>query len=69
MRPAADIDEVGWPDPAAVLARMLSTRNWFASCRRNPTSHAPRPTSRVGIAGFSVVCKADGVVLGFMRSL
>src|SRR5918999_5821405 len=27
MRSAADIDEVGWPDPAALLIRMESTRS------------------------------------------
>ncbi len=31
MRSAADMDEVGCPDPAAVVARMLSTRNCAAS--------------------------------------
>ena len=31
MRSAADMDEVGWPEPAAVVQRMLSTRSWAAS--------------------------------------
>ena len=34
IRSAADMDEVGWPDPAAVVQRMLSTRNCCpSSCR------------------------------------
>src|SRR2546428_8637013 len=33
IRSAADIDDVGWPEPAAVLARMLSTRNCWPSSR------------------------------------
>ena len=34
MRSAADMQEVGWPDPASVVQRMLSTRNWAAnSCQ------------------------------------
>jgi hypothetical protein len=33
IKSAADIDEVGWPEPAAVLARMLSTRNCCPSSR------------------------------------
>src|SRR6185437_10648352 len=34
MRSAADRQEVGWPDPASVVQRMLSTRNWAAnSCQ------------------------------------
>src|SRR5712692_4459029 len=33
MRSAADIEDVGWPEPAAVLQRMLSTRIcWASSC-------------------------------------
>ncbi len=31
MRSAADMPEVGWPEPAAVVQRMLSMRNWAAS--------------------------------------
>ena len=31
MRSAADMQEVGWPDPASVVQRMLSTRNWAAN--------------------------------------
>src|SRR6185312_9332944 len=34
MRSAADRQEVGWPDLASVVQRMLSTRNWAAnSCQ------------------------------------
>ena len=33
IRSAADIEEVGWPEPAAVLDRMLSTRNCWPSSR------------------------------------
>src|SRR5438093_13629204 len=33
MRSAADIEDVGWPEAAAVLQRMLSTRIcWASSC-------------------------------------
>src|SRR6185437_11116933 len=31
MRSAADIDDVGWPEPAAVVHLMLSTRSWAPS--------------------------------------
>jgi hypothetical protein len=30
MRSAADSDEVGCPEPAAVVLRMLSARSWAA---------------------------------------
>ena len=33
IRSAADIDEVGWPEPAVVLDRMLSTRSCCPSSR------------------------------------
>src|SRR5215212_3629022 len=33
MRSAADMDEVGWPEPAPELERMLSTLNCCASAR------------------------------------
>src|ERR1700687_397243 len=33
MRSAAESDDVGWPDPAAVEQRMLSARSWRASER------------------------------------
>src|SRR5215218_11132377 len=33
MRSAADIDEVGWPEPAPELERMLSTLScWASAC-------------------------------------
>src|SRR5437868_7111530 len=32
MRSAADIEEVGWPEPAVVVQRMLSTRSCWAKC-------------------------------------
>src|SRR5215210_2841509 len=35
MRSAADIDEVGWPEPAPVLARMLSALSCWASARHS----------------------------------
>src|SRR5690242_13100275 len=38
MRSAADIDDVGWPDPAAVLERMESTRSCCPSWRTNSRS-------------------------------
>src|SRR5438105_11201469 len=38
MRSAADIEEVGWPDPAAVLQRMESTRSCWPSWRANSRS-------------------------------
>jgi hypothetical protein len=34
IRSAADMEEVGWPDPARVVARMLSTRSCWASSRQ-----------------------------------
>jgi hypothetical protein len=33
IKSAADIDEVGWPDPAAVLQRIELTGNWVARRR------------------------------------
>src|SRR3989475_12634387 len=38
MRSAADIEEVGWPEPAAVLQRMESTRSCWPSWRANSRS-------------------------------
>src|ERR1700674_3339275 len=38
IRSAADIDEVGCPDPAAVLQRIESTRSCWPSCRANSRS-------------------------------
>ena len=38
MRSAADIEDVGWPDPAAVLQRMESTRSCWPSWRANSRS-------------------------------
>ena len=38
MRSAADIDDVGWPDPAAVLQRIESTRSCWPSWRANSRS-------------------------------
>src|SRR4029077_10682386 len=38
MRSAADIEEVGWPEPAAVLHRMESTRSCCPSWRANSRS-------------------------------
>ena len=38
MRSAADMDEVGWPDFAAALARMESTRSCCPSSRRRSVS-------------------------------
>src|ERR1700682_6020575 len=32
------MDEVGWPEPAAVLHRIESTRNCWPSCRANSRS-------------------------------
>src|SRR5712664_375446 len=37
-RSAADIDEVGWPEPAAVLQRIESTRSCCPSWRANSRS-------------------------------
>ena len=34
MRSAADKQEVGWPDPAAVMHRTLSTRSCAAKSRK-----------------------------------
>ncbi len=36
MRSAAEREDVGWPDPAAVLLRMLSARSWRARARYVP---------------------------------
>src|ERR1700738_2689397 len=38
VRSAADIEEVGWPDPAAVLQRIESTRSCCPSWRANSRS-------------------------------
>ena len=38
MISAADIDEVGWPEPALVLERMLSTRSCWPSSRQKSRS-------------------------------
>src|SRR5437870_305719 len=38
MRSAADIDDVGWPEPAAVLHRIESTRSCWPSWRANSRS-------------------------------
>ena len=38
IRSAADIDEVGWPEPAAVLQRIESTRSCWPSWRTNSRS-------------------------------
>ena len=45
MRSAADIDDVGWPDPAAVVARMLS----IASCAARSFQSAVRSSTRSSI--------------------
>src|SRR5258708_26610430 len=42
IRSAADIDEVGWPDPAAVLQRIESTRSCWPSWRANSRSVVAR---------------------------
>jgi hypothetical protein len=46
MRSADDIEEVGWPEPAAVLQRIESTRSCCPNCRAN---------SRSVVASVSVV--------------
>src|SRR5260370_14602862 len=42
MRSAADIDEVGWPGPGAVLQRIESTRSCWPSWRANSRSVVAR---------------------------
>src|SRR5579859_7414027 len=42
IRSAADIDEVGWPEPAAVLQRIESTRSCWPSWRANSRSVVAR---------------------------
>src|SRR5258708_28319127 len=42
IRSAADIDEAGWPDPAAVLQRIESTRSCWSSWRANSRSVVAR---------------------------
>src|SRR5438105_3927242 len=38
MRSAADIEDVGWPDPAALLHRIESTRSCWAMVRQKSWS-------------------------------
>jgi hypothetical protein len=57
MRSAADSDDVGWPDPAAVLQRMASTRNCRASRRMSSsvrviTTPFSSPPVREELDGF-----------------
>ena len=40
IRSAADIEEVGWPEPAAADVRMESTRSCWPSSRRKSASWA-----------------------------
>src|SRR5215469_5839372 len=49
MMSAADIEEVGCPEPAAVLQRMESTRSCWPSSRRNSVSLAVSPPVAVAI--------------------
>src|SRR5450759_2135149 len=42
IRSAADIEEVGWPEPAAVLQRIESTRSCWPSWRANSRSVVAR---------------------------
>src|SRR5690242_8447743 len=50
---AADMDDVGWPDPAAVLQRMLSIRSCWASSCHCWTFGA---TGAVRLIGFFLRC-------------
>src|SRR5262249_42761785 len=43
MMSAADIEDVGWPEPAAVLQRTESTRSCWPSSRRNSQSSGVSP--------------------------
>jgi len=51
IRSAADMLDVGWPDPAAVLARTESTRSCWASSKTSARSEAG-PTR----GGAMVIC-------------
>src|SRR5207248_6731417 len=52
IRSAADIDEVGWPEPAAVLQRIESTRSCWPRSRRK---------SRSFLVGVSATAISDSI--------
>src|SRR5512140_2143681 len=56
IRSAADIEDVGWPDPAAVVHRMLSTLSWTpksASCCSSTAMRTLLLKSMIDVSGLT----------------
>src|SRR5438094_3790461 len=71
MRSAADIEDVGWPEPAAVLHLMESTRSCWPSWRANSRS----VVATVSVTAMSLLgtcrarCRCRGICVDLTKSL